>query len=232
MNFDNFTSGLPMSRISDPSAPRRELKINKEDIQVIDGAIGKLERSNLKTEDLYEVFSDWQTKKTLTSKRIFVSTSILVASSAWIGIDYTELSFFGLEVANGSPKKFLIFVLVSIFASGIFYEFSRRIDSSVKNAKTKHINGDLKNLVQPIEDLDGAMQRNNIDNFVDLYFDFRSSLNTSHHDATDVYRAVKFYKNNLSRAGIGLSLVTFIECLIVYSFAAFAILTLIKQLLQ
>ncbi|GAA4811091.1 hypothetical protein GCM10011365_18740 [Marinicella pacifica] len=230
MNIDSFTSDITAPGISDPTAPRRELIIDKEDEQLIDRAIERLERSNLKTKDLYEVFCDWQTKKTLTSKRIFVSTSILVAASGWIGIDYTELSFFGLEVANGSPTKFLVFVLISIIISGLFYEISRKVDSSVRNAKIKHINCDLKNLVQPIEVLDGAMERNNIDDFVHLYFDFRSSLNSLQHDAIDVYRAVKFYKNNLSRAGIGLSLVTLIEHLIVYSIAAIAIFSLAKQL--
>lgn len=232
MNIDNLMSGMSTPRISDPSAPRRELVIDKKDEQVIDSAIEKLGRSSLKTEDRYEVFSDWQTKKTLTSKRIFVSTSILVAAAAWIGIDYKELSFFGLDVANGSPKRFITFVLISITASGVFYEFSRRIDSSVRNARIKYINSDLKDLVQTIEAVDGAMKRNNIDNFVDLYFDFRSSLSSSQHDAIDVYHAVKFYKKNLSRAGIGLSFVTLAENLIVYSIAVIAIFSLAIQLAQ
>jgi len=232
MNINNLISDMSAPRIPDLNEPRRELKIHGEDEQIIDDAIEELDRSNLKTEDLYEVFSDWQTKKTLTSKRIFVSTSILVAAAAWIGIDYTELSFFGLKVANGSPERFIIFVLISIFASGVFYEFSRRIDSSVRNAKIKHINNDLGNLLNPVQALDGAMERNNIDDFVDLYFDFRSSLSSSRHDAVDVYRAVKFYRENLAPAGIGLNLVTLAEHLIVYSIAAIALFSLTKQLMQ
>lgn len=232
MNIDNLTSGMSMPGIPDPTAPRRALNIDKEDEEIIYSAINELDRSDLKAEDLYEVFSDWQTKKTLTSKRIFISTSILVAAAAWIGIDYTELSFFGLEVANGSPDRFIIFLLISIFASGVFYEFSRRIDSSVRNARIKHINNDLKSLVQPIEYVDDAMERNNVDDFVDLYFDFRSSLDSARHDAIDVYRAVKFYKNNLSRAGVGLNIVTLSEHLIVYSTSAVAIFSLARQLLQ
>lgn len=221
-----------MPRISDPTAPRRELDIREEDEKIIDEAIEKLDRSNLKTEDLYDVFSDWQTKKTLTSKRIFVSTATLVAAADWIGIDYTALSFFGLKVANGSPERFTIFVLISILASGIFYEFSRRIDVSVRNARIKSVNSDLKDLVSPIESIDGAMERNNINDFVDLYYDFRSSLRATKHDAIDVYRAVKFYKHNLSLAGIGLSVVTLSEHIIVYSISAIALFSLTRQLVQ
>src|SRR5690606_24726283 len=92
MNTNILMSGISMPRIPDATAPRRELHIRDDDEKIIDDAIEELDRSSLKTDDLYEVFSDWQTKKTLTSKRIFVSTSIIVAAAAWIGIDYTELT--------------------------------------------------------------------------------------------------------------------------------------------
>ena len=124
----------------------------------------------------------------------------------------------------------MIFVLLSICVSGVFYEFARRIDSSVRNARIRYINSDLKSFVKPIEAIDGAMARNNIDDFVDLYFDFRSSLSSSQHDAIDVYRAVKFYQKNLSRAGFGLSLVIITENLIIYLVAAGALFSLVKQL--
>jgi len=225
-------SGISMPRIPDPTAPRRELHIRDDDEKIIDDAIEELDRSSLKTDDLYEVFSDWQTKKTLTSKRIFVSTSIIVAAAAWIGIDYTELTFFGLKVANGEPNRFIIFMLISILTSGIFYEFSRRIDASVRNAKISHINSDLKSLAKPIETIEEAMKRNDIESFNDLYFDFRSSLSAGRHDAIDVYRAIKFYRKNLSRAGIGLTFVTITEHLIVYSVAVFALASLAMQLAQ
>lgn len=232
MNIDSLIPRMSMPRIPDPSAPRRELDIRDEDEQIIDSSIEELDRSSLETEHLYEVFSDWQTKKTLTSKRIFVSTTVLVAAASWIGIDYTDLAFFGLKVANGSPDRFITFVLLSIVASGVFYEISRRIDASVRKARINHINSDLKSLVKPIEAIDGAMGRNGIESFSDLYFDFRSSLTARQHDAIDVYRAVKFYKSNLSKAGIGLTLVTVIEHLIVYATAAFALVALARQLVQ
>ncbi len=219
-------------RIYDPTEPKRELEIHGEDETIIYEAINKLDKSNLKTEDLFELFSDWHTKKTLTVKRVFVSTSILVAAAAWIGIDYTDLSLFGLKVANGSPDKFIIFILLSIVISGIFYEFSRRIDGSVRKAKINHINNDLKSLVQPVKTIDGAMERNNIDDFSDLYFDFRSSMGRPKHDAIDVYRAVKFYKKNLSKAGVGLTVVTIMEHIVTYAIAGFALVVLAMQLVQ
>jgi len=126
----------------------------------------------------------------------------------------------------------MFFVLISILASGIFYEFSRRIDASVRNARIKIVSSDLKDLVNPIESIDGAMKRNDINDFVDLYYDFRSSLSAPKHDAIDVYRAIKFYKKNLSRAGIGLSIVIMSEHIIVYSIAAIALFSLTKQLVQ
>ena len=198
---------------------------------IVDSSIHKLDKSSLKIDDLYEVFNDWQTKRTLTSKRVFISTSVLVTSAAWIGVDYTDLSFFGLKVSNGSPVKFLIFVLLSIIASGIFYEISKQIDKTVRRAKVNHVSNDLKGLLEPINAIDEVMKRNEIDSFNDLYYDFRSSsLSAGGHDGIDVYRAVKFYKKNLSRAGIGLSIVTILENFVVYSVAVFSIVALVMQL--
>ena len=233
MSIDKLIPGMSMARAYNPLAPRRELNIHDGDEDVINSSIEKLDKSSLKVEDLYEVFNDWQTKRTLTSKRVFVSTSIIVASAAWIGVDYTDLSFFGLKVAYGSPVRFVIFVFLSILASGFFYEFSRRIDSSVRNAKIKHINSDLKGLMEPVKAIDEVMRRNNISSFKDLYFDFRSSVpSVSQHNAVDVYRAVKFYGNNLSNAGVGLSIVAILEQVIVYSVAVFSLAALASQLIQ
>lgn len=232
MKIGNRWSGTSVPKISDPTAPPRELNIHEEDEAKIHDAIDELDRSNLDTDSLYEVFNDWQTRKTLTSKRVFVSTSIIVAAAGWVGIDYAELSFFGLRVANGSPERFLVFVLLSIVASGIFYELSRRIDSSVRKARIGRIINDLKSLIIPVADIDEAMRRNNVNSFVDLYFDFRSSMNSGQHHAIDVYRAVKFYRNNLSSAGVGLTLVTVAEHVIVYSIAAIALIALVKELTQ
>ncbi len=232
MNLDNLRSSFLSPGIPNFGEPKRELDIQGEDEGVINESIKELEKSNLKTEDLFKVFSDWQTKKTLTSKRIFISTSVLVASAAWIGIDYTDLTFFGVKVANGSPDRFIAFILLSIVISGIFYEFSRLIDASVRQAKINHINGDLNGLVKPISTIDGVMDRNDIESFSDLYYDFRSSLSGGGHDAINVYRAVKFYENNLSKAGLGLTVVTVMEHALTYSIAVFSLVVLTKQLVQ
>lgn len=231
MNIENLMSGVSMPGMRDPLAARRELELHEGDEIIVDSSIHKLDKSSLKIDDLYEVFNDWQTKRTLTSKRVFISTSILVASAAWIGVDYTDLSFFGLKVSNGSPVKFLIFVLLSIIASGIFYEISKQVDKTVRRAKVNHVSNDLKGLLEPINAIDEVMKRNEIDSFNDLYYDFRSSaLSAGGHDGIDVYRAVKFYKKNLSRAGIGLLILTILENFVVYSVAVFSIAALVMQL--
>ena len=71
MSIDSLLSGIPTPRFTDPTAPRRELDIHHEDDEIIYKAIEELDRSSLKAEDVYDVFNDWQTKKTLTSKRVF-----------------------------------------------------------------------------------------------------------------------------------------------------------------
>lgn len=231
MDINKITPGLSMPRIPDPSAPRREIELQEGDERIVYESINKLDKSRLDTEGLFELFNDWQTKKTLTSKRVFVSTSLLVAAASWIGVNYTELTLFGLKLSNGNPERLLIFVLMSIILSGIFYEISRWIDSSVRNAKISYISKDLKELREPMRAIREVMERNNISSFFDLYYDFKSSLAANNkHNAIDVFRAVNFYDKNLSGAGKGLNLVTMAEQLLIYSIAVYAIAALLLSL--
>ena len=100
MDINNLTRGFSIPEIRDPLAPKRDIELSTEDIETVTKSIAKLNRSGLNKDELFEMFSDWQTKKTLTSKRIFISTSLLVVAASWIGVDFSELTIFGLKVAN------------------------------------------------------------------------------------------------------------------------------------
>ena len=229
MDINKMLPNFTVPRMADPTAPRREIDLQDGDEKIVYESITKLDESRLDSEELFEVFNDWQTKKTLTSKRVFVSTSLLVAAASWIGVDYTNLTLFGLKLSNGNPERLIIFILISIVISGIFYEISRRIDASVRKAKISHIYRDIKGLREPMKAIEEVMKRNNVSSFSDLYFDFKSSLG-SRHDAIDVFRAINFYNKNLSGAGKGLNIVNIAEQLIIYLIAMYAIVALIVSL--
>ncbi|SEO73243.1 hypothetical protein [Aquisalimonas asiatica] len=231
MDNHDVMGRLTTPRMKSPGEPPREIEMSSDDEEITEGSLEQLDQSGLDTEDLFKVFDDWQSKKTLTSKRIFVSTSSLVAAASWIGIDYTKLTLFGLEVADGAPARFLIFIVTAIVVSGIFYEISRRIDLSVRRARIAHVDRDLKELNESFKALQGVMERNNVDSIVDLYFDFRSSLiENSKHNAIDVFRAIEFYDSHLTRAGYGLRIVTIGEQAVIYLIALYAIIALIQSL--
>ncbi|MDQ7728003.1 hypothetical protein [Halomonas sp. SpR8] len=231
MDIPDVMGNISTPRMKGLGEAPREIDLPHDDEAIIEESIEQLDQSGLDIEDLFKVFDDWQTKKTLTSKRIFLSTSVLVSSASWVGIDYTKLTLFGLEVADGTPMRFLIFIMATIVLSGIFYEVSRRIDLSVRMARIAHVDRDLKELLEPFEAIKDVMKRNNIDSFVDLYFDFRSSITkSSQHDAIDVFRAIDFYRKHLLRAGFGLRAVTIVEQLITYVIALYAIVSLAQSI--
>lgn len=233
MDSRDLFGSLSTPSFKNPTDPDREIEMSKEDESLADDSIRKLDESSLDTKDLFDVFDDWQTKRTLTSKRVFVSTSVLVSSASWVGIDYTKLAFFGMKVADGAPIKFLLFIISVIVLSGAFYELSRRVDLSVRRAKIAHVDRDLKELIEPCNKIKEIMKRNNIGSIVDLYFDFRSAIsNGSKHNAIDVFRAIEFYQEHLSRAGVGLRVVTMGEQAIIYLVAAYAVVALINSSAQ
>jgi len=232
MNINDLGRSFSAPEIKDPFGPKREIKLSAEDIETTNKSITKLDQSRLNKNDLFEIFMDWQTKKTLTSKRIFVSTSLLVVSAAWIGVDFTELTVFGLKVANGNPSRFVTFVLISIIMSGVFYEVCRKIDVSVRKAKIIRASQGIEKLKEPVEVINKVIERNSIESFNKLYHDFKSStLGVNQHDAIDVYNAVSFYLNHLSTAGTRLNAVSITEQAIIYVLAFHAVVVLVWTLL-
>lgn len=232
MSTKDIMTGLSIPEPRDPFAAPREIDLSSEDVDIIEKSITKLDKSALNKDDLFEIFSDWQTKKTLTSKRVFVSTSILVVSASWIGVDFKELTVFGLKVANGSPDRFILFVLISIIISGIFYEISRKIDDAVRKARIIRTSQDIDDLKDPVEAVKKVMDRNDIKSFNELYYDFKSTnMASSHHDAVDVYYAVQFFFEHLSTAGKKFNVILFAEQIIIYSLAVHAVVVLVWALL-
>lgn len=233
MDSHSLFGSLSTPSFKSPTESDREIEMSKEDESLADDSIRKLDESSLDTKDLFDVFDDWQTKRTLTSKRILVSTSVLVSSASWVGIDYTKLTFFGMKVADGAPIKFLLFIIAVILLSCAFYELSRRVDLSVRKAKIAHVDRDLKELIEPFNEIKGVMERNGINSVANLYFDFRSAIsNGSKHNAIDVFRAIEFYREHLSRADMGLRVVTMGEQAIIYLVAAYAVVALINSITQ
>jgi len=229
MSTSDFMSGLSTPKFKDPFAPKREIELSKEDVAIVYESISKLDKSGINKDDLFEIFSDWQSKRTLTSKRVFVSTSVLVVSASWIGVDFTELTVFGLKVANGNPVRFIIFVLISIVMSGLYYEISRRIDSAVRKAKIIRTSQDVDALKEPVDELYEVVERNNIESFNKLFYDCKSSNLSApgQHDAIDVYNAVRFYSKHLSVAGARLITIAVAEQVIIYSLAIHAVAVLV-----
>lgn len=232
MDINNLTRGFSPPEFRDPLAPKREIDLSTEDIEIVNKSITKLDQSGLNKDELFEIFSDWQTKKTLTSKRIFISTSLLVVAASWIGVDFSELTIFGLKVSNGNPLRFIVFVLISVVLSGVFYELSRRIDSSVRKAKIIRATQDIEKLRGFVEAVDEVIERNEIKSFNKLYYDFkRTALAANQHDAIDVYNAIRFYLNHLSGAGAQLNVISIAEQIVIYILALHAVVVLAWALL-
>ena len=233
MDVSKMLNSVSVPRIPDPFAPRREIKLSQEDITTVTESIAILEKSRSTQEELFEIFDDWQTKRTLTTKRILVSTSVIVSAASWIGIDYTDLTFFGLKIAHGNPERFIIFILAIIFFSGLFYEVSRRIDASVRKAKIANVSQDLEGLKKPVKAIDSVMQRNNIKSFQYLYYDFESSaskVNQKSH-AINAFNAVNFYRKHLEGANRKLNWLSLTELVITYLIAMYASIVLVYSLM-
>lgn len=183
----------------DPTAPKREINLSETDELTVQDALASLGRASSKTEKLFDVFAEWQSRRTYTMRRVLITSILVILVSAWVGVDYKEISILGLQVSNGNMQHFLIFLIAAVLASAVVYAASIGIDLTVRKAKIGYVSSEMKSLKACVATIDDILHRNEVDSFSDLYFDFVSALqNPGRHDAIDAYRAVKFYSERLS----------------------------------
>jgi len=208
--------------IRDPRAPSRQIKLSDADEQAAYTARKALSEFGLTIDQVFKVFRDWQSRQTVTAKRLLASSAMIFAAMTWIEMDLSEISFFGLEVSSTGAAKFSIFASAFIIVSGIMFEWCRRIDLAVRRANIEILRKNLQAGEKMVAELDALVARCKISSVDELFDDFRERLTV---DISDIqsYDAIRFYKTYLKRAGTGLRIVESAELLIVYPVAAYAV---------
>lgn len=208
--------------VPDPFGPPHKLPLSDDDRNRAETALEQLDQSGLETRQVFELFQDWQSRRTLLSKRLLASASVIVAAVIWVGMDLSNLTFLGVKVQDGSLGRFVVFLGGFIVLSGVYFESSRRIDRNVQRAQIHRIADDLEKLVPVVDQLDEMANRYEVESGEDLLDDCRSRHRVEFGDAK-AYDAVKFYKKQLKGAGVGQSILEVVEILGIYVLAAYAL---------
>lgn len=204
--------------------PPREIRLSNEDEQIVQQSIDALGRTGLETKLLFDIVQDWQTRRTVTAKRLFASASVVIAAVIWVGADFDKLSFFGFQVGEGSLFRFVAFLSSFIVVTGFMFEFSRRIDLSVRTARISLMEKELRDAGNTVDRVDEIVHRYKVRSANYLLRDFRRHIVRDAPDfsAIHAYDAVKLYREHLKGAGLGLRLIEKIEWVSLYLIAAYA----------
>ncbi len=226
MSMRGLLDGISIPSLPDLSSPKREIEMSAGDEAQVFESLSALEEAHIDTDSLFSLFDDFQSKRTLTTKRLFLSFSMVVVAATWIQVDYSEMAFLGLKVATGSPWRFILFLALTIIVTGAFFEFSRRIDAAVQNAKLLHISADLQELRAVVEQLEEIMRRYGVESFGRLASDFKPPSAVGGPSPELAFNAIRFFYQNLSRARSGQGLLGIAELVAVYGVAFFAVMSL------
>lgn len=90
MEFD-----FPSYSQPDLTGPRREIELSAEQEKRAQEAITTLANSGLTVDELFAAFQDWQSRRTIVSRRFFLSAAALIGGSYWVGVDLSTISRIG-----------------------------------------------------------------------------------------------------------------------------------------
>ncbi|MDZ7767206.1 MAG: hypothetical protein U5K00_22800 [Melioribacteraceae bacterium] len=110
-------------------------------------AYRKLGQTNIDEEKPFELFKEWQSRKTRSIKRFVLSLSFLLTFAWIVNINIYEIQPLGLNVSEVNEKRFLGFLLVIHVVTFIYYRVQRSIDLNIKKARISLFEEDLNELI-------------------------------------------------------------------------------------
>lgn len=185
----------------DLTSPMREIELSTEQEKMAQEAISTLANSGLTVDGLFAAFQDWQTRRTIVSRRFFLSVAALVGGSYWVGVDLSNARFLGLALGDGNLLRFIALLGFILLVSGAMFLFSRGIDKAVRAAKIQSKLRSIEPCTKAAKELDQLVSAIGLSSTEDLLYDFRERIIT-HHSDQDAYEAAHFYETNLKRSHI------------------------------
>jgi|GEM_PF-6158389 len=111
----------------------------------IQDTLASIARMKLSVDEVIPILREWESRPTLTAKKVFAATAFLMAVAAFIGIDYGQLPFMGISEGRGTPRATLVPFIV-LLSSGVVYWWQRGIDLNLRRWQSKGIEERIRDL--------------------------------------------------------------------------------------
>ncbi|NGP90253.1 hypothetical protein [Fodinibius halophilus] len=195
-NLGSFNFEMPKPNIPNLGQPPREIDLSPEEAFKVKKIMSNLASTGLTVDSLFDLFNDWQSNKTKSTKRFVLSFSFILSLTIVAGVNITEIDLFGVSVQDEMSALFLSSLATILVISFFYYIYLQNKDWEVHTAKTSYVDKSLKNCLNMVEQIDDILTKKDIKSAKDLFDDFKSSYDKSNLEF-EAYQAIKFYKNNL-----------------------------------
>jgi len=203
------------------------LSLTPDQIEDLSKAANKLNNAELSIEKVFQLFSEWQSNKQKSAKRVAISLGLIVSLLYLVGGDLTSIGWIDDQVADEQSNIFL-FSLLLILVGSTFYLFRiRSLDLKVREAKLKVLNYGIKNGEKWVASLDEISDKKQQKLFVLL----NKHAKVHKDGAIESYLAIKFYQNELKASFDEFSLWQKLEWGTLIAIVAFSIFALIFTML-
>lgn len=183
------------------SEKSNKLNLSRSEIRDIKIVIRKFGNSNLKTEQLFDLFIDWQSSKTRSLKRFVLTFTFLLTMALILGVDITKIEPFGINVADVNKTYFLHSLLVVHIFTFIYFRVQRSVDLNVKKARISFFEMDLNEFIKLTDIVDEIIEASKAPNLSYLITEVTgtSVLRRRDEKVNSVYKAISFFKDKLRK---------------------------------
>lgn len=94
--------------------------------------------SKVSLDDILDILREWETRATLTAKKLFTTTALILAAAFIIQLDYSELGIAGISNANAANRTTFILAMI-LLSTGFAFWWHRSIDLKMRSWRTSII---------------------------------------------------------------------------------------------
>lgn len=144
---------------------------------------------------LFTLFTEWQSSKQKSLKRIIISLCVVISLLFIVGGDLTAIGWIDDQVEDNKSNWFLFIIFLYLIITSMYLYRIRRIDLKVRDAKLNDIEKEINDGKIWVDVFDEISESSKLK--LNAYLDKYAKVYKD--SAQDSYLAIKFYEKHLKK---------------------------------
>ena len=213
---------LNFPSVNNLMGPKREIEIPENIRDKVESAVTLIQGSDLSNDYIYSLFSDWKSKRTISSRRFVFAISFIVFVNSFLFLDLSEITLFGVDFSSGDHARFVFLYTFMVSSVLILYLFSMSVDRAVKKARLSEFDYYIKPCKKAVSYLESIKSDLGVDKIEDIVDDFSDRVSQDF-SYLKTLAAVDLYVNKLEKHSFLNKLLEFVEVVLIVTVSVFSI---------